>query len=107
MKAQSNVYIQLQNIYKSKARQDASEVVNIAQGLAADVVIDPAEVEQFCKNARFIRLINSTQTSPKMEDVVGMYSAVHTAFNKLILLQQTSSARTRLQPLLVLKCNRP
>ncbi|KAM3536133.1 hypothetical protein MY4038_000599 [Beauveria bassiana] len=70
MKAQSSVYIQLQNIYKSKARQDASEVFDIARGIAADVVTDPAEVEQFCKNARFIKLINFSRTAPKIEDIV-------------------------------------
>ncbi|KAM3560699.1 hypothetical protein MY1884_002799 [Beauveria asiatica] len=70
MKAQSSVYIQLQNIYKSKARQDASEVFSIARGLAADVVIDPSEVEQFCKNARFIKLINFARTAPRIEDIV-------------------------------------
>lgn len=72
MKAQSSVYIQLQNIYKSKARQDASEVLTIAQGLASDVAIDASEVEQFCKNARFIKLINSVQDAPKIEEIVGM-----------------------------------
>lgn len=71
MKAQSSVYIQLQNIYKSKARQDANEVLSNAQGLARDVVIDPSEVEQFCKNARFIKLINSAQSAPRMDEVVG------------------------------------
>ncbi|KAJ3479099.1 hypothetical protein NLG97_g8408 [Lecanicillium saksenae] len=70
MKAQSNVYIQLQNIYKSKARQDAAEVLSIARGLAGDVVIDSGEVEQFCKNARFIKLINSAQSDQKIEDIV-------------------------------------
>ena len=76
MKAQSSVYIQLQNIYKSKARQDASEVLTIAQGLASDVTIDPLKVDQFCKNARFIKLINSAQSTPKMEDTVGMCKTV-------------------------------
>lgn len=76
MKAQSSVYIQLQNIYKSKARQDASEVLTIAQGLASDVTIDPLEVDQFCKNARFIKLINSAQSTPKLEDTVGMYKTI-------------------------------
>lgn len=71
MKAQSNVYIQLQNIYKGKARLDSSEVLATAQGLAGDMPIDAAEVDQFCKNARFIKLINSSQSLPKMDDVVG------------------------------------
>lgn len=72
MKAQSDVYIQLQNIYKAKARQDASDVLRTAQSLAGGVPINTADVEQFCKNARFIKLINSSQDSPKIQDVVGM-----------------------------------
>ncbi|OAA55997.1 ubiquitin-like activating enzyme (UlaA) [Cordyceps fumosorosea ARSEF 2679] len=70
MKAQSSVYIQLQNIYKKKARQDADEVLTIVQSLAGDLAVDRTEVEQFCKNARFIKLINSAQVAPKMEDIV-------------------------------------
>ncbi|KAK3323559.1 hypothetical protein B0T19DRAFT_443051 [Cercophora scortea] len=60
MKAQSKVYIQLQNIYKKKARQDAAEVLKTAQEIAPDRDIDAAEVELFCKNAAFVKLINAT-----------------------------------------------
>ncbi|KAK3944836.1 putative NEDD8-activating enzyme E1 regulatory subunit [Diplogelasinospora grovesii] len=60
MKAQSKVYVQLQNIYKTKARQDATEVLRTAQAMAPDRHIDPAEVELFCKNAAFVKLINAT-----------------------------------------------
>ena len=34
MKAKSQVYIQLQNIYKTKARQDVAEVLEAAQAIA-------------------------------------------------------------------------
>ena len=60
MKAQSKVYVQLQNVYKSKARQDAAEVLEIVHATADGQQIDPAEVELFCKNAAFVKLINAT-----------------------------------------------
>jgi amyloid beta precursor protein binding protein 1 len=60
MKAQSKVYIQLQNIYKAKARQDAAEVLETAHALAPGREFDPAEVELFCKNAPFVKLVNAT-----------------------------------------------
>ncbi|KAK3955113.1 hypothetical protein QBC32DRAFT_206174 [Pseudoneurospora amorphoporcata] len=59
MKAQSKVYVQLQNIYKTKARKDAAEVLQTAQAIAgAGREVDPAEVDLFCKNAAFVKLIN-------------------------------------------------
>ncbi|KAK3379892.1 hypothetical protein B0T24DRAFT_647305 [Lasiosphaeria ovina] len=60
MKAQSKVYVQLQNIYKAKARQDAAEVLNTVRATEGGQNIDPAEVELFCKNAAFVKLINAT-----------------------------------------------
>lgn len=61
MKAQSKVYVQLQNIYKAKARQDAAEVLEAAQAIAPGRHFDAAEVELFCKNAPFVKLINTTE----------------------------------------------
>jgi len=61
MKAQSKVYVQLQNIYKAKARQDAAEVLETAQSIAPGRHFDAAEVELFCKNAPFVKLINATE----------------------------------------------
>ncbi|VUC20172.1 unnamed protein product [Clonostachys rosea] len=58
MKAQSEVYIKLQNLYKDKARQDAQEVLATVRGIAGGEDIDTAEVELFCTNARFIKLVN-------------------------------------------------
>lgn len=63
MKAQSKVYIQLQNIYKSKARQDVAEVLEIARTCPRGQNVDPEEVELFCKNAAFVKLINTEVAS--------------------------------------------
>jgi amyloid beta precursor protein binding protein 1 len=64
MKAQSNVYIKLQNIYKNKAHQDATEILDNVRSKVGGEDIDPAEVELFAANARFIKLINLAGTSP-------------------------------------------
>ncbi|KAK3991386.1 putative NEDD8-activating enzyme E1 regulatory subunit [Cladorrhinum sp. PSN332] len=60
MKAQSKVYIQLQNLYKAKARQDAAEVLQTVQATPGGENADPAEVDLFCKNAAFVKIINVT-----------------------------------------------
>ncbi|KAF7186172.1 NEDD8-activating enzyme E1 regulatory subunit [Pseudocercospora fuligena] len=63
MKAQSETYIELQNIYKQKARKDAAEVLSIVRDLeaktqrASDLAIAEAEVENFCKGAAHISLV--------------------------------------------------
>ncbi|THZ34816.1 hypothetical protein D6C90_07571 [Aureobasidium pullulans] len=61
MKARSADYIQLQNIYKSKARKDAAEVLQIARSLESAIgrrdPIDDKEVEAFCKGAAHIKLV--------------------------------------------------
>ncbi|KAI4867912.1 hypothetical protein F4820DRAFT_467054 [Hypoxylon rubiginosum] len=72
MKAQSNVYVKLQTIYKEKARRDAQEVLETARVIAGGKDVDPAEVDLFCKNARFVKLINAT---PKSEDLDVIYEA--------------------------------
>jgi len=71
MKAQSDVYIKLQNLYKDKARRDADEVLQTVRRFAGGEDIDPAEVELFCTNARFIKLINSVEgRAPSLAQVV-------------------------------------
>lgn len=62
MKAQSQDYIQLQNIYKTKARHDIEEVTNDIRKREGKLTqqnesIDPKEIEAFCKNAAFVKLI--------------------------------------------------
>ena len=62
MKAQSSVYIKLQSVYKAKARRDFEEVLKIVQAAPNGRSVDPAEVELFCKNAAFVKLINAPIT---------------------------------------------
>ncbi len=82
MKAQSTIYIQLQNIYKSKARQDAAEVLEIVRKHPRGKDIDITEVENFCKNAAFIKLIQSTDnTTSNLQAVLGMYFSSHASTN--------------------------
>ena len=77
MKAQSSVYIKLQNLYKDKARADAAEVLSSARGMAGGENIDAETVEQFCKNARFIALINDAGSSvPTLTEITGKNSFV-------------------------------
>ena len=63
MKAKSADYIKLQNIYKSKAREDCAEVVETVRKLEKDtgrspkLAIDEKEVENFCKGAAHIHLV--------------------------------------------------
>lgn len=72
MKAQSKIYIDLQNLYKDKARKDANEVLHIASSLPGGGAIDKEEVHLFCKNARFIKLVNEvTDHALTIEQVIG------------------------------------
>lgn len=72
MKAQSDVYIKLQNIYKEKARRDAAEVLATVKTIPGGEAVDSSEVELFCTNARFIKLINSeTKAIPTLQEAVG------------------------------------
>ncbi|KAL8757537.1 MAG: hypothetical protein Q9199_002143 [Rusavskia elegans] len=61
MKAQSQDYIQLQNIYKAKARHDIEEVTKSVRSTEADLKrqtpVEAKEIEAFCKGAAFVKLI--------------------------------------------------
>jgi amyloid beta precursor protein binding protein 1 len=78
MKAQSKVYIQLQSIYKAKARKDAAEILETVRSMPGGQNIDPAEVELFCKNAAFVKLIDATggkiSRADRLRAVAGMLS---------------------------------
>lgn len=65
MKAQSSIYVKLQTIYKSKAKKDAAEVLETVRAHKRGKDIDVAEVDIFCKNAAFIKLIHGADTSPR------------------------------------------
>jgi amyloid beta precursor protein binding protein 1 len=61
MKARSADYIQLQNVYKSKARKDLAEVLASVRFLERNAnrsnPIEEKHVEAFCKNAAHIKLV--------------------------------------------------
>ncbi|KAL8732519.1 MAG: hypothetical protein Q9166_002733 [cf. Caloplaca sp. 2 TL-2023] len=61
MKAQSKDYIQLQTIYRTKARQDVDGVTKhvrtIEEALGRQAPVDSKEIEAFCKGASFVKLI--------------------------------------------------
>ncbi|RYP25522.1 hypothetical protein DL768_011486 [Monosporascus sp. mg162] len=63
MKAQSNVYVKLQSIYKAKARKDAHEVFETVKAMPGGEHVDFVEVESFCKNAQFVKLINAADSN--------------------------------------------
>lgn len=61
MKARSADYIELQNVYKSKARKDLAEVVDSVRFLERNAnrntAIAEKDIEAFCKNAAHIKLV--------------------------------------------------
>lgn len=63
MKAQSADYVSLQNIYKTKARQDMEEITATVRQLETQLnrpgpSIPEREVEVFCKNAAHIKVVH-------------------------------------------------
>ncbi|KAF4555567.1 ThiF-like protein 3 [Elsinoe fawcettii] len=66
MKARSADYIALQNIYKTKARQDCAEVTARVRQLEDHIGrsdrIPDSEIEQFCKLAAHIKLVRGSAT---------------------------------------------
>ncbi|KAI8632262.1 hypothetical protein F5Y19DRAFT_356945 [Xylariaceae sp. FL1651] len=69
MKAQSSVYVKLQSLYKEKARKDAQEVFELVRSSPGGERIDPTEVDLFCKNARFVKLINAKPTELDLRQI--------------------------------------
>lgn len=60
MKAESNVYIELQGVYKNKAKADVDEVFQISKSLKHGEKVTEEEIAVFCKNAAFVKLIRAT-----------------------------------------------
>lgn len=78
MKAKSDVYITLQSIYMTKAKQDANEILKSVRNLPGGEQVDRAQVELFCTNVRFIKLINGDCESPNsLAHVVGMWDPMN------------------------------
>lgn len=61
MKAKSADYIQLQSLYKGKARDDVAEVLERVHQLQRELAVasrtEARDVEAFCKSAGFIKLV--------------------------------------------------
>lgn len=58
MKAQSADYIKLQSIYRAKARKDLAEITDTVRTSELPKAMEEKEIEAFCKNAAFVRLIH-------------------------------------------------
>ena len=83
MKAQSADYVQLQNIYKAKARHDFEVVdervreIEKALLVAGRPAIPRPEVEAFCKNAASVKLVNGSPLrtlGPALDDRVDFFA---------------------------------
>lgn len=65
MKAQSENYLSLQNIYKAKARRDLEDVTRTVRQLEAqlsrEVPVPEKDIEVFCKNAAHIKLVRGRE----------------------------------------------
>lgn len=72
MKAESDVYVKLQRIYKNKAQKDAREVFDTVKSMPGGDRAEFADIELFCKNARFIKLINAAQGTKSLDALLGM-----------------------------------
>lgn len=72
MKAESKVYVKLQSIYKAKARKDALEVLEIARASPGGENVDATEVDMFCKNASFVKLVNATTDGRDLTKIYGI-----------------------------------
>ncbi|TAQ85456.1 hypothetical protein B7494_g6239 [Chlorociboria aeruginascens] len=101
MKAQSSVYVQLQNIYKAKARQDIAEVLEIVRAHPQGKDIEATQVETFCKNAASITLIrgsNSGQDSAHMQVLASKtFSSMYGSL--LIQVQEKERENDKMAPL--------
>jgi NEDD8-activating enzyme E1 regulatory subunit len=80
MKAQSSDYIELQNVYKSKARRDVQKVTELVRGIekqyARSIPIEEREIEAFCKNAQHMRLIRGKKDESNVTKRTSMKHAL-------------------------------
>lgn len=76
MKASSGTYVKLQTLYKEKARKDAKEVLNSAQTTPGGELVKSSEVDIFCKNARFVTLINAKPSALDLGEIYGTSTVV-------------------------------
>jgi NEDD8-activating enzyme E1 regulatory subunit len=94
MKAKSSVYVQLQNIYKAKAHSDVAEVFSMVQALPGGGGIDHGDVELFCKNAAFVKLINgSTTVRGRINEAAGKHPPLFWEHDEMTWHELTTRAR--------------
>ncbi|KXJ95214.1 ThiF family protein [Microdochium bolleyi] len=70
MKAESDVYVKLQRVYKNKAQKDAREIFDTVKSMPGGGRAEYADIELFCKNARFVRLINAAQEAKGLDAIL-------------------------------------
>lgn len=70
MKALSNVYVELQAIYRSKSKQDVDEVMDFIRAIPGGSQVARDEVELFCKNARFVKLLQGPHNEPSTRQII-------------------------------------
>ncbi|GAO15013.1 uncharacterized protein UV8b_00471 [Ustilaginoidea virens] len=70
MKAQSKVYVHLQSLYKDKAKRDIAEILDIVRAIPGGAKVKRDEVELFCKNASFVKVIENPENAPITNQVV-------------------------------------
>ncbi|KAF8988422.1 NEDD8-activating enzyme E1 regulatory subunit [Haplosporangium bisporale] len=103
MKAQTDSYVTLQNIYKTKAKQDVQEVLNRVRslleklGLTSDTIA-VQEVEIFCKFSAFLKVIRyrsiaDEYQNPKTKEIASWLEDDFSspAFPQYVLLRASDS----------------
>lgn len=116
MKARSSDYIELQNVYKSKARKDLAEVLEnvrfVERNAERSTPIEEKDVEAFCKNAAHIKLVRgrpfhiaqaegSIQWGDRAKSIGGFKSSKHIHKHRLIALAQNLTIPDSLIPIYV------
>jgi amyloid beta precursor protein binding protein 1 len=74
-KTDSKTFVDLQSIYRSKARTDAAEVLATVRSLPHGTSVPAEEVELYCKNAAHVKLIHRRESSQtRLKELARKYS---------------------------------
>jgi amyloid beta precursor protein binding protein 1 len=101
MKAKSADYVELQNIYKAKARRDVAEVTASVRALEKELgrrtpSVPDAEIEAFCKNASHVKVVRGTP----LPDISGFNETGSKASARVIdMLESCENDAESLMPL--------
>ncbi|KAF8935701.1 hypothetical protein EDD21DRAFT_66374 [Dissophora ornata] len=101
MKAQTDSYVTLQSIYKTKAKQDVQEVSNITESLLESLGLAPGsislqEIESFCKYSAFLKVIRyrsleQEYRQPNTKQIASWLSDPDSVFPHYVLLRASDS----------------